>query len=384
LNYHTRIIRSLSDTPAPAWDALVAASAAPPFMRHAYLHALHESGSACARTGWEPEYLLLERGNELHAACPLYRKHHSYGEYVFDFAWAQAYEQHGLPYYPKLLSAIPFTPVPAAKLLARDDAARAALLQAVLAHAQQSGLSSLHMLWLTDTDATLAARKSLLLRHGVQFHWQNRTGAPYADFEDFLSALNAGKRKKIRQEERYVHSAGVSFELRTGSEISEQDWAFFYQCYSRTYIEHGNPPYLNEAFFQQVGQALPGMWLLIIAMAGSQRVAASLIALDPACKRAYGRYWGMAPHATPVAHLHFAACYYQPLRWCIQQGYAAFEGGAQGEHKMARGLLPVQTSSAHWLAEPAFADAVERYLAREGKGIAAYMDELADRSPMRR
>jgi uncharacterized protein len=384
LDYHTRIITTLADVPEHIWDALVTLSSAPPILRHAYLHALHESDSACASTGWEPEFITLWHGNLLAAACPLYRKHHSYGEYVFDFAWADAYARHGLKYYPKLLSAVPFTPVPGTKLLARDDAARNALLDAVLAHAGKSGLSSLHLLWLSDTDRAAAANKGLMLRHGVQFHWQNRQGTNYQSFDDFLAALNAEKRKKIKQQERYVRDAGVSFEYRAGHEISAEDWAFFYQCYSRTYYEHGNAPYLTEAFFSSLSHALPQMWLLITAQQSGRRIAASLIALDSASKRAYGRYWGMAPREPLVPHLHFAACYYQPLRWCIEHGYAAFEGGAQGEHKMARGLLPVQTTSAHWLAEPAFADAVERYLAREGKGMEAYLDELAERSPMKR
>jgi predicted N-acyltransferase len=384
VDYHTRVLGSLSDVPAAAWDELAAACAAPPFMRHAYLLALEQCGCVGARTGWQPRHLVLERGGAPVAACPLYLKSHSYGEYVFDWAWADAHHRHGVAYYPKLLCAIPFTPVPAAKLLARDDAARAALLQALLTHAAQSELSSLHLLFLSEADEQAAREARLLLRHTVQFHWRNREREPYRDFDDFLAAMNADKRKKIRQEERHVRDAGVRFEHRVGREITADDWRFFYRCYERTYLEHGNPPYLNEAFFRRMGEAMPENWLLITAHAGAERIASSLIAIDPPGRRAWGRYWGMAPAAAHVPQLHFAACYYQPLRWCIDNGYAAFEGGAQGEHKMARGLLPVQATSAHWLAHPAFADAVQRYLVREGEGIDAYLRELAERSPMRK
>jgi uncharacterized protein len=383
-NYHTRIITSLAEVKALDWDALVAASHAPPFMRHAYLHAMHASGAACAASGWQPKYLVLENAQgELQAACPLYEKMHSYGEYVFDWAWANAYQQHGLPYYPKLLGAIPFTPVPAAKLLALDNSSRCELLVSVLRYADDSGVSSLHLLYLQPDEAALAEQNGMMLRHGVQFHWQNRSPQSYLDFDDFLSTLAQPKRKKIRQEERAVAEAGVSFELLHADAITPADWAFFYSCYSRTYYEHGNPPYLNEAFFQSVGQALPEMWLMIVAVQNGKRIASSLIALDPVSKRAYGRYWGAAPRVAHVNQLHFSACYYQPLRWCIANGYAAFEGGAQGEHKMARGLLPVPTVSAHWLAHPAFNDAVARFLEREGQGIAAYRDELNDRTPFK-
>lgn len=384
MNYHTRVLASLSQVPCTVWDALAAASDAPPFLRHAYLHALEHTGCASAASGWQAEHLLIERDGQPVAACPLYRKVHSYGEYVFDWAWADAYHRHGLPYYPKLLSAVPFTPVPAPKLLAIDDDARAALLDALLAHAREAEVSSLHLLFLCERDAALATARGLLLRTTVQFHWHNRAGERYASFDDFLGALNADKRKKIRQEERYVRDAGIDFEARAGAQITADDWAFFTRCYERTYLEHGNPPYLNEAFFQAVGAALPANWLLITASRHGERIAASLMALDPPRRRAWGRYWGMAPGAPPVPHLHFSACYYQPLRWCIAHGYDAFEGGAQGEHKMARGLLPVPATSAHWLAHPAFADAVQRHLAREGEGVAQYLDHLAAHSPLRR
>jgi uncharacterized protein len=400
-DYHTRILSSLSELSAAVWDALVDANHAPPFMRHAFLDALHECGCATPRSGWTPQFITLwsasSAEHKLVSACIMYAKKHSQGEYVFDYAWANAHEQHGVRYYPKLLSAVPFTPVPACKLLAHDERARAALLDAVLTHAKDSGLSSLHMLYLTAPEVALAQSRGMMLRHGVQFHWSNREPQPYADFEDFLSSFNAEKRKKTKQEERYVQEQGMSFELLHASDITADDWTFFYSCYSRTYYEHGNPPYLSEAFFQSVGAAMPACWLMIIASRDvngkTERIAASLIALDPVHKVAYGRYWGMALRIDKegvgtgpahVPHLHFNACYYQPLRWCIAHGYTRFEGGAQGEHKMARGLMPVQTTSAHWLKHPQFSDAIARYLEREGEGISQYMSELELRSPLRK
>lgn len=395
-DYHIRVLHSLAEVSASEWDALVEANHAPPFMRHAFLHALHECGCATPKTGWTPEIITLldaSSGQDiLIGQHIIYKKTHSQGEYVFDYAWANAYAQHGQDYYPKLLSAIPFTPVPACKLLAINDAARAALMEAVLAHVKASKLSSWHWLFLTEPEVTLAQSHDMLLRHNVQFHWCNRTPNVYKDFDDFLTTLNAEKRKKIKQEERYVKEQGIRFETRHAQEITSEDWSFFTHCYSRTYYEHGNPPYLNEAFFQRVGKAMPENWLLMFALRDGERIAASLIALDPQRKVAYGRYWGMAmeldaqgrargPQAPP--HLHFSACYYQPLRWCIANGYARFEGGAQGEHKMARGLMPVLTTSAHWIGDGKFKAAIARHLVRENEAVKQYLNELEARSPLK-
>lgn len=376
----------LHDTPAAldaaAWDALVDASAsATPFVRHAYLAALHDSASAVPDTGWAPQFLALERDGVLHAACPLYLKSHSYGEYVFDWAWANAYESAGRDYYPKLLGAVPFTPVPGPRLLARDDAARDMLLQALAALAERNGISSAHLLFLDDADRAAAERAGWMLRHAVQFHWRNREPAPYADFADFLAGLQRDKRKNIQQERRKVREAGVELEARVGAAIGPRDWDFFYRCYAATYRAHGSTPYLTRDFFARVAATMPDHWLLFIARRAGRPIAASLIALDPARGHAFGRYWGAVEF---VSCLHFEACYYAPLEWCIAQGYHRFEGGAQGEHKMARGLLPVRTHSAHWLAERRFADAVSRFLEREGAGVEAYVDELSERNPFKR
>jgi predicted N-acyltransferase len=373
-DYVTRVLEAPAEVTARDWNALLPEGAAP-FMRHEYLDALHTSGSAAPRTGWTPRFVTLWRGGELHAACPLYLKDHSYGEYVFDWAWANAYEQHGLRYYPKALIAVPFTPVPGPRLLARDDAARAALVKAVLALCEKQALSSLHLLFGNEADVAACEGAGLMLRHTVQFHWTNE-GWP--GFDDFLASLAQEKRKKIRQERRKVAEAGVTFRWARGADIGAADWDFFYRCYARTYREHGNPPYLSPAFFARMAAELAPHWLLFIAERDGKPIAGSLIALDDGV--AYGRYWGALER---VDCLHFEACYYQPLAWCIEHGFRRFEGGAQGEHKMARALMPVKTSSAHWLAHPAFADAVERFLEREGQGIENYLEHLEARSPFR-
>lgn len=376
-----RVVDDPAQIDAPQWDALVDAQpSATPFMRHAYLLALHASGSATEATGWVPQFLLVEHAGRIAAACPLYLKTHSYGEYVFDWAWADAYERHGLRYYPKLLDAVPFTPVPGPRLLARDAAGRSLLLAAMRQLAHDAGLSSAHLLFLDDADRQAATEAGWMLRSTVQFHWLNRTPAPYADFADFLAHLQRDKRKKIQQERRRVVDAGVTFEALEGSAIGAADWDFFYRCYVLTYRAHHSSPYLTRDFFARMASTMAGHWLMFVARRGGERIAASLICIDAQRRSAFGRYWGAIE---TVSCLHFEACYYQPLAWCIANGYLRFEGGAQGEHKMARGLLPVQTHSAHWLAHPQFAQAVADFLTREGAGIENYLDELNERAPFK-
>ncbi len=383
-DYVTRVHASVHAVPAATWDALLALHPeASPFMRHAYLAAMEDSASASPATGWTPACIVLERAGVVEAAAMVYSKDHSYGEYVFDWAWANAYQQHGLPYYPKATLAVPFTPVPGARLLARDTPARQALLAAVLDWCAGRELSSLHLLFVSPTDAQACQDSGLMLRQTVQFHWTN-TPAPYPDFEAFLASLAQEKRKKIRQERRKVAEAGVQFRWVRGPDISDADWDFFYRCYERTYLEHGNAPYLSRRFFTAMQAAMPENWLLFVAERAGKPMASSLIALSSEGsgqpKVAYGRYWGALER---VDCLHFEACYYQPLQWCIAHGYTRFEGGAQGEHKMARALLPVPTTSAHWLAHPAFSDAVARFLEREGQGVDQYLDHLRERSPFK-
>lgn len=377
LNYRTRIIASLAEAGQAQWTSLLSLQAdANPFLSYAFLDALHASGSAARKSGWQPQFLTLWQDDMLAAAMPLYVKSHSYGEYVFDWAWADAYRRNGLDYYPKLLSAIPFTPVTGGRLLARDEAARSALVKALLALQQQADVSSTHVLYPPPSQAEALEGAGFLLRHGVQFHWLNDG---YDDFEQFLSTLEQKKRKNIRAERRKVRDAGITFRRLEGAQIAEADWRFFKRCYDHTYAAHYSSPYLNLDFFLRIGASMPQNLLLVIAERDGKPIASSLVVHDG--QTLYGRYWGaLEQHAC----LHFETAYYQPLEFCIERGLAAFEGGAQGEHKMARGFLPQKTWSAHWLAHPAFSDAVERFLEQESGGIAAYMDELDERNPFRK
>ena len=383
-DYVIRVSDSPLQIDAAAWNALLALQPHPtPFMRHEYLAALYRSGSAVPATGWTPHFITLQdAAGQLQAACPLYLKSHSRGEYVFDWSWADAHHRHGYAYYPKGVVAVPFTPAPGSRLLARDLRARQALIGALLQECRTLGLSSLHLLFGSDADLAACSQAGLMQRQTVQFHWENRHPLPFADTEDFLAALNQDKRKKIRQERRKVREAGVTLRPLRGPEIRAEDWDFFYRCYEHTYLEHGNPPYLSRDFFADIAAHQSGSWLLFLAEREGRAIASSLIAVDDTGPErvAWGRYWGALER---VDCLHFEACYYAPLQWCIEQGYQRFEGGAQGEHKLARALLPVQTASAHWLAQPEFAQAVQRFLERESEGIAGYVEELDRHSPLR-
>jgi len=376
--FRARVLNDLSEVEPADWNRLAGGH---PMLSHEFFHALHQTGCASADSGWLPQFLTLWDGAaakgedgpppRLSAAMPLYVKSHSYGEYVFDWAWADAYQRHGLGYYPKLLAAIPFSPVSGPRLLAATDAERSALIQAALALAQNT--SSLHVLFPQPAEAELMRSAGMMLRSGVQFHWAN---PGYGSFEEFLAQLSRDKRKKINQERRRVRDAGVSFRRLRGGEIKEDDWAFFAGCYNRTYREHRSTPYLNLEFFRRLGQTMPQHVLLIVAEREGRPIASALNLYSQ--ETLYGRYWGALEY---LPCLHFETCYYQALEFCIEEGIRVFEGGAQGEHKLARGFLPVKTLSAHWLAHPEFSDAVERFLEREHQGIARYVDELNEHSP---
>lgn len=413
-DYVIRVFDRVDALTETQWSALLTAEnrqgrAGAPFVTPDYLGALQSSGCASPATGWTLYLVTLWRhavpspqgdteSATPAAACALYVKTHSYGEYVFDWAWADAYHRHGLNYYPKGVVAIPFTPVPGPRLLAGDANDRMALLQALPGLAKQLGLSSLHMLFAHEADLVAARSCGWPLRHTVQFHWHNSGG--WRDFDDFLASLSQEKRKKIRQERRKVRDAGVTFHCLRGAAIAPADWDFFYRCYERTYLEHGNPPYLNRGFFSELAKQQPDNWLLCIGSRTDEStgvtkpIACSLIAISSnresaepdsdqffSTPTAYGRYWGASER---VDCLHFEACYYQPIEWCLANGITRFEGGAQGEHKMARALMPVTTHSAHWVAHPAFAEAIGRHLDREAQGIDDYLADLAQRSPYRR
>jgi predicted N-acyltransferase len=355
---------SLADVERDEWNALAGEQ---PFIRYEFLAALLESGCAAAATGWRPQFLLLRRAGALAGAMPLFAKTHSYGEYVFDWAWADAHERHGIEYYPKLLCAIPFTPVRGNRILGEKEP----LIRAALEMAK--GYSSLHVLF--SREAELLEKHGLLVRRTVQFHWQNDD---YADFDDFLSRLSHARRKNIKQERRRVREAGVNVRVLEGAAITPAHWEFFTRCYRRTYGEHRSSPYLNLDFFLRIGKSMAKHMVLVLAERNGKAIASSLLVRDE--KTLYGRYWGALEY---VPLLHFECCYYQAIEYSINQKIEVFEGGAQGEHKIFRGLMPTETLSAHWLAHPRFARAVEQFLEREGAGIARYVDELRDHSPFR-
>ncbi|MCK0508400.1 GNAT family N-acetyltransferase [Aromatoleum anaerobium] len=370
--YRFRRFDDVNGIDAAAWDALTDGQAC---LSHAFLAALEATGCVGAGSGWLPRHATLWEGPQLVAAMPLYEKHHSYGEYVFDWAWAEAYARHGLAYYPKWLAAVPFTPVPGMRLLGRDITSRKALLQATLALAEKSGLSSLHVLFPTETEAGWMREAGLLIRQGVQFHWFN---AGYRDFDGFLASLNHEKRKKIRQDRRHAAAHALTFRWLDGTTANAADWAFFHRCYAATYALHRSTPYLGARFFTQLASRAPHSVRLLLAERQDEPVASAFFLCDG--EALYGRYWGATEH---LPFLHFELCYYRAIDYCIDHRLSRFEGGAQGEHKLARGLQPVVTRSAHWIREPRWRDAVDRFLAQETAGIDFYLDELTERSPFR-
>jgi predicted N-acyltransferase len=364
------VVESLAGVDPQEWNALAGEQ---PCLRHEFLSALIETGCAAARSGWRPQFLLLRRAGALAGAMPLFAKSHSYGEYVFDWAWADAHERHGVRYYPKLLCAVPFTPVRGRRLLAAGERERRALAAAARELAERA--SSLHVLFANDDEAQLLRDQGMLLRRTVQFHWKNDG---YADFEAFLARLSHARRKNIRQERRRVREAGVSLRWLEGEAIGRAQWEFFHRCYRHTYAAHGSSPYLSLEFFLRIGAALPRNIAMVLAERDARPIAASLFLVDGATL--YGRYWGALEH---VPLLHFECCYYQAIEYAIGRGLQVFEGGAQGEHKIFRGLMPVEALSAHWLADARFARAIEDYLEREGQGIARYVDELCEHTPFK-
>jgi predicted N-acyltransferase len=366
-----QVVADLSTIGHARWDALLASDAdASAFLRYDFLHALHDCGCAAPRSGWAPQFLTLWQGESLAGAVPLYAKSHSYGEYVFDWAWAEAYQRAGREYYPKWLAAVPFTPVGGTRLIARDESTRERLADALVALAEDSGWSSLHLLFAPRTQIDLLAARGLLLREGVQFHWHNAADG-YPSFDDFLSRLSQPKRKKVRAERRKVMEAGVTLLRKTGDEITDEDWRFFFRCYTHTYRAHWSTPYLNLAFFRKLGETMGGHLLLVLAYRDGQPIAASLGMFDD--RRLYGRYWGALEE---VSCLHFEACYYQMIEFAIERRLQVFEGGAQGAHKLARGLDPVPTWSAHWIADPQMRAAIARFVDRERDQVEHTIDEL--------
>ncbi len=372
-----KIIENLAEINAAEWDAITGNN---PFVSHAYLYALQQSGCTSAQLGWQAQFITLWQQGRLQGAIPLYVKMNSYGEHVFDWAWADAYHRHGLRYYPKLVCTVPFTPVTGPRLLAAPgldrDEVRKLLLKAALEYAEETAMSSLHCLFPDEADSLLMQQQGMMLRQDVQFHWQN---PGYKDFEEYLAALSRDKRKRIRQERRRVNEAGIRLRCVTGESATVQQWSFFASCYAHTRQLHHSPPALNEDFFQRIGAALPHNTMLVIATREGKPIASALNIVTGDVL--YGRSWGAFEYHPG---LHFEACYYQAIEFCIARGIKTFEGGAQGEHKLARGFLPVTTRSAHWLAHPEFSRAIGNFLDRETDAISEYVNELNNRSPFKK
>ncbi len=379
--YQLRVIQSISDVNESNWNALLSPDAGP-FLRHEFLNTLEQTACVGGNTGWQVAHLLVENAqSEIVGAMPLYLKQHSYGEFVFDWAWAQAYEQNNLPYYPKALSAIPFTPVRGPRLLISSKVDKEAIQEVLVAGLKtlvtQNSLSSAHVLFPEDGELTELKKQGFMLRDSVQFHWHNQG---YQDFEQFLAALTMKRRKNIRRERAEVANNELSYRHVPGALASLDDWSFFYRCYENTYREHRSSPYLTEECFQLLGGVMPEHFHLILASKDGRPIASSLLVVDQIASKAYGRYWGAIEY---LPCLHFELAYYQAIEYCIKEGIQTFEGGAQGEHKMARGFLPATIQSAHWLADPGFSAAVKRFLDREHEGMAAYVDELEQHIPLK-
>lgn len=376
-----RIIDRLSEISEGDWNTLLAPDAGP-FLNYAFLTTLEKTGCVGGNTGWQVAHLLVENSeSQLLGAMPLYLKQHSYGEFVFDWAWAQAFEQSGMPYYPKALSAIPFTPVRGPRLLISPKADKSTIQRILVSGLKklvsQNALSSAHILFPEESELDELKQQGFMLRDSIQFHWHNNG---YQDFEQYLMALTMKRRKNIRRERAAVANHQIHYQHIPGSIATKDDWAFFYRCYENTYIEHCSSPYLTEECIQLLGESMPDNFHLIIATQNEKSIASSLLVVDPFNSKAYGRYWGAIEH---IPCLHFELAYYQAIEYCIRMGIQIFEGGAQGEHKMARGFLPTTLQSAHWIEDPRFSIAVKRFLEREHEGMAAYVDELEQHNPLK-
>jgi uncharacterized protein len=368
-----RVLTSLADVSAADWDRVAnpAGHAFNPFVAHGFLSALEESGSATVQTGWAANHLLLEDGSRLIGALPCYLKSHSQGEYVFDHGWAEAFQRAGGRYYPKLQVAVPFSPVPGPRLLAASDKDRNALLSGLVAHVQNTRTSSAHITFMPEAE-WLAAPEQWLRRQDIQFHWHNNG---YASFDDFLAALSSNKRKNIRKERRAVAEMGITFQRVTGADLTENHWDHFYAFYMDTGSRKWGRPYLTRKFFSMLNREHV---LLVLAMRGGRIIAGALNMIGG--DRLYGRNWGCAEDHP---FLHFETCYYQALDYAIARGLKVVEAGAQGEHKLARGYVPVKTHSLHYLAHPGLARAVSEYLEQERAAVDEQSELLAEHAPFR-
>jgi predicted N-acyltransferase len=363
-----RLAPGVSAVGAADWDGLAGGE---PFLSHAFLSALEDSGSVGPGTGWSPAPILVEEESRLLATAPAYLKSHSQGEYVFDHGWAEAWQRAGGDYYPKLQIAVPFTPVPGPRLLGSRPQQLLAAAEAVTV---QNGLSSAHITFIDDAGAAECARRGWLIRHGIQYHWFNRG---YANFDDFLGSLTSRKRKAIRKE-RAAARKGLTFRALRGSEIGAADWDAMWAFYQETGSRKWGRPYLTRGFFDLVGERMGDAVLLFLAYRGLEPIAGALNFIGP--EALYGRYWGTVDE---VRFLHFELSYYQAVEWACGHGLASVQAGAQGEHKIARGYEPVITSSAHFIPNLSFRNAVAEFLEAEREGVAAEMEWLRRDLPYR-
>jgi len=378
-----RIVESLAAVEADQWDAcaLAPGAAGNPFLSYGFLKALEDSKSVGRRTGWQPQYLLAESADgTLHGAAPLYVKSHSQGEYIFDHGWAQALERAGGRYYPKLQVAIPFTPVPGPRLFARpgplEGGVRDAMVDMLAGVADDNGLSSVHATFCSEADWERFGSHGWLLRLGRQYHWYN---AGYRTFDDFLGALSSRKRKAIRKERESVRREGLAVRALTGGEIRPEHWDAFFAFYMDTGGRKWGSPYLTRAFFEILGATMADKVVLVVAEADGRFVGGALNLRGD--DTLYGRYWGCLENYN---FLHFEACYYQAIEFAITHGLSRVEAGAQGDHKIQRGYLPVRTYSAHWIVDPGFRRAVDDYLKRERPAVEQEIEGLMQYSPFRK
>lgn len=376
--YVSRVHDQIADIDAAEWDRL--AGTRYPFLRHAFLLAAEESGSVSASTGWRPRHLTLQlESGQLVGAMPLYEKDHSWGEFVFDWGWAEGYRRAGLEYYPKLVAAVPFTPAQSSRFLTGEtlqpEIAKQ-LLQAATELATSRHLSSLHVLFPTPAEATLMQELGMTLRKDCQFHWSNKE---YAGFAEFLESFSAAKRKKTRRERRRILEAGIRFRAVPGHELDMGSWERVYELISLTFVRRGSMPYFSLDFFLSIAKTLPDSVLVILGEEDDEIVATAIFFRGE--KSLYGRYWGSARY---VSGLHFETCYYQGIEYCIANGLQCFEPGTQGEHKIARGFEPVATWSGHWLAHEGFNAAVAEFVDEEGRHVDRYIRDARDRTPFRR
>jgi predicted N-acyltransferase len=374
--YQVELVPGIDRVDAASWDAL--AGPDQPFLSHAFLLALEESGSASRETGWLPLHLVVRSGGRILAGAPMYLKSHSYGEYIFDWGWANAYERAGGTYYPKLQVAVPFTPVPGPRLLVHPAAAptaRSAVIQGLLAAAEQLEVSSLHVTFCSEAERHAMGAAGLLERQGVQYHWHNRG---YACFDDFLAGLKSSRRKTIRKERARIADQGLSFEALSGVMLTPDVWDAFYPFYLKTVDKRWGSAYLTKRFFRRLGEVMPERVVLIMVRHEGRHVAGALNLVGS--DTLYGRVWGCRRE---FDFLHFEACYYQAIDYAIAHGLARVEAGAQGMHKLQRGYEPVATHSAHWIRDAGFRDAVEHFLRQERLQTAAELEELRSLLPYR-